>query len=844
MDLVKERKNLLESFLKTGLNTDEELHYFIRVYLGLNIPRKSFCAGHGAPFDMVSDLFFERVRSALGFGSRTSGKTSSIAALNFTDMAFRSGVDITTAGATLDQANKGYDYFTGHCRSEPGAYVVAGEPKISETKFNNGSKLEIVTGTVKGFNCYSEDTEVLTDKGWMLFADLQGDEQIFALNPETIVPEWVGYNTKFEYDYAGKMIHFFSKKDDILVTPNHRMLIGSYDRDTWKLEEASEVIKRKRFLFCRKNNWVGKDKKTIRVDDLRIPFDVYVEFMAWFLSEGCVHKTRPTIAIGQSCDINPEKYEDICDVIRELQTHIDTRQKKVTYEDTFIAIRHAKLAVYLRQFGKAHEKFIPPEIKNASRETIWRFLLTYGRGDGWTGDRGPYSKNRLEFYTASDRMAADLCELIIKAGYFPSFSKKDVGKNSKSIKGKPANFLHPTWVIRVLTGQSSSYGGPHGLDFEKVDYEGKVYCVNLNKHHVLLTRRNGKCTWQGQSPHPIRSRIDEVDLLEWKVLQQGLSMSASKSHLPYRAQDVFTSTRKSSTGTMQRLLNEAEQRNIKVYKFCIWESLERCNRDCKGDKVHGDCPAWDVCQGKAHSTNGWYKIDDFISKVELLDRDMFETEWENKKPRGSYLVYPTFNEATHEVEPFDIPYNEWQIVGAIDFGANFGFSLWAIDPSTGIWFGFFEYFENRPQLLEHHVSRICAAPAFRRSIPIYAGTRGIDKQPFIEFKKKYKLNVVEAEQDILVGINEVKVLLEKKRRFVYPNGREVDMPKMVLFRGRMPVTKGEFESYGWETKSDGLPDYETPQNEGDHMMATCRYAAMTHPRRAHGYTFRKVRGVR
>ena len=82
--------------------------------------------------------------------------------------------------------------------------------------------------------CYSDDTEVYTDRGWKLFKDLDGDEQILSLNPETKDLEYSGIVHQIKYQYAGEMIRFVgidSKRTvlipdiDMVVTPDHKMIV-------------------------------------------------------------------------------------------------------------------------------------------------------------------------------------------------------------------------------------------------------------------------------------------------------------------------------------------------------------------------------------------------------------------------------------------------------------------------------------------------------------------------------------------------------------------------------------------------------------------------------------------
>jgi len=77
--------------------------------------------------------------------------------------------------------------------------------------------------------CYSEDTEILTENGWKLFGKLEKDEKVATYNMDNKNLEYqlpTGYH---EYDYDSTMFspmyHFKNKYVDVLVTPNHRMLV-------------------------------------------------------------------------------------------------------------------------------------------------------------------------------------------------------------------------------------------------------------------------------------------------------------------------------------------------------------------------------------------------------------------------------------------------------------------------------------------------------------------------------------------------------------------------------------------------------------------------------------------
>lgn len=100
--------------------------------------------------------------------------------------------------------------------------------------------LEVVSGT-----CYSDDTEVLTENGWKLFKDVDIKVDRFATrNPKTQAFEWQFATDTYQATQTEPMVHFTGQSLDILVTPNHRMLLTSLPRSLGgsRHREPGEVI--------------------------------------------------------------------------------------------------------------------------------------------------------------------------------------------------------------------------------------------------------------------------------------------------------------------------------------------------------------------------------------------------------------------------------------------------------------------------------------------------------------------------------------------------------------------------------------------------------------------------
>ncbi len=347
-------------------------------------------------------------------------------------------------------------------------------------------------------------------------------------------------------------------------------------------------------------------------------------------------------------------------------------------------------------------------------------------------------------------------------------------------------------------------------------------------------------------PHPAKVRIDEVELMEWPVLEEGLNMS--KSNGKVLAQDVLSSTRKFSHGTVQRLIDEQKERQLKISSYCVWDIVEQCDRKCQDDKKYGNCPIYHLCGGKAHGGKGWYPISDLIKKGLNLTKNTFEAQWENKRPSDAPLVYDTFDREKHvktwdqlyeifKVEEFKkkrIP-SEWTHVGGIDFGTNFAFLSLAIEPTTRTWILFNEYFCDVDRRLKEHAYHIENSPGFNNFGPIYGDAAA--KQDRIELRG-YGIKIkasLKGKESILLGVDEIKLQLQ--------NNPILDRPKFFVVDGRAPHTIQEFEIWSWELQDDGKPNTEKPNDGDDHCLDALRYAIFSYGRIGGSYRAITVEGV-
>ena len=88
----------------------EGLRLWVGVVLGLWMPERGVCAGHGTPLDYLCHAFFEESGDAVVWACRGGGKTMVGAIATLLDMLFKPGVQVRILGGSFEQSEKMYGY--------------------------------------------------------------------------------------------------------------------------------------------------------------------------------------------------------------------------------------------------------------------------------------------------------------------------------------------------------------------------------------------------------------------------------------------------------------------------------------------------------------------------------------------------------------------------------------------------------------------------------------------------------------------------------------------------------------------------------------------------------------
>jgi len=349
--------------------------------------------------------------------------------------------------------------------------------------------------------CFDDKTEVLTKKGFKLFKELIKDDLLATRNEEGFL-EWNKPIELFEYDYDGELLHFKARGFDLLITPNHNMLVRAYPKKLNRLEELEHPEKshiklptefglieakdvndsfvRQKWQMTKSCKWEGRE-----LLEYEIPFrkkigkggtegrhfkpmkiEQWLKFLGWFVSEGNTegknkHKYCTTIT-----QIRVNYREEIENLLIELGWEYKKNWK-------CFKIYGAELAEHIDKICGvgANNKKVPEFIKTLKPKLIQNFIETLFKGDGSWDKK---SKKFISYTTISSKLSDDLQELLLKC---------NIG-SKKTTRG-----------ISISYEQNDPTINKKG---EKVYYKGKVYCAEV-KNHTMLIRRNGKMIWSGNS---------------------------------------------------------------------------------------------------------------------------------------------------------------------------------------------------------------------------------------------------------------------------------------------------------------------------------------------------------
>lgn len=369
-----------------------------------------------------------------------------------------------------------------------------------------------------GFDCYSEDTEFLTDKGWKLFDSITDDCLLatVCIKENMVSRRFLGIEyqkpiDKFDSLYSGAMYNITGTHLDSLVTPNHRMLFRKSERKShkkykWVLEEAAMLPDTFDILFApipRKTTFSNKELFV----GLPIPIHAYLSLMGWYLSDGCAmfdtdgDMSLKSITISQKPDGKLSGYmkkwnNKYCKIANSsIHTYIRKPNEfnPIEHQEMILSIRNCDIINnIINDCNYKENKRIPRYIFGLSKSLLECLLFALIRGDG-TKREHKTKDNSYIYYSKSKNLADDVQELALIAGWETSMWGPYLSGNDK--------YEHLMYQVHLRQTETQTRTLVRCKNVEKINVENKrIVCFTV-PNGTLITRRNGKIAIHGNSKH-------------------------------------------------------------------------------------------------------------------------------------------------------------------------------------------------------------------------------------------------------------------------------------------------------------------------------------------------------
>ena len=285
--------------------------------------------------------------------------------------------------------------------------------------------------------CYDKDTEVLTENGWKSVKSINAGEVVYSLNPDTHAIELVKTVACHAYAHEGRMYSVQTDDVDLVVTDNHKLYASCEFINGTKDFKLVEAshVFGLPYHMINTGRWEASNRGTLGISGKIINIHNFAELLGAYIT-------------GRK----------LVDVNLVSSVSADIEEAIINYLDSLYQDSADHIPEYVFKWSKAEILTLFNSLVSSSRHN-------YG----------------YEFKTYSKKLADDFHRLCVHVSKQAEVSADETGRYVVSVIDT-AHYLE-------VSAESQNY----------VDYNDYVYCVTLERNHVLLARRNGKAVWSGNS---------------------------------------------------------------------------------------------------------------------------------------------------------------------------------------------------------------------------------------------------------------------------------------------------------------------------------------------------------
>ncbi len=323
------------------------------------------------------------------------------------------------------------------------------------------------------YGCYSSDTQVLTEDGWVYWTEVTTDTVLAAYNTSTGIVHFEKPSAVQRWDYNDKMYHLEGQSLDFLVSPDHRMIVQNRKNDgSWS---GSYVITA--------NKVYGTPVRYITTGNLSNSNRTYIStpidnpsfwaLIGFWIGDGDIHTSKNTLRFHLKKDRKIKYLEALCS-----ELDIDFY---ATENDRYV-VSYPEIGEWMKSNCSTieHQKIFPNGYLRLEKDCVHNLL------DGLKNSDGTIRRNTWGYSTTSKLLSEQMQALasVNDLRFTCSVEERDNPNHSDLYLLRMTDRIYPRVEINQST-RSKTYKE------EWVDYIGEIHCATVSTG-ALIVRRNGK----------------------------------------------------------------------------------------------------------------------------------------------------------------------------------------------------------------------------------------------------------------------------------------------------------------------------------------------------------------
>jgi len=406
-------------------------------------------------------------------------------------------------------SNQHGDFIEKNRGSEVTSLPLAPLPNSYQTQIDNCHRyIEDLGGAHEA--CVSDDTEALTKEGWKTRELISTEDEIYTINPKTLLGEWNSVSKIYEYKKEGAELYKIENKNiSALVTGSHRWLVKT-KKGNGKRGDYVEKYEFRETTELNGNSFIPLGAK-LSSQHKQEYSDDFVELVGWVITEGCYSqgpkseaRGRTRIRISQSYHANPVQWRMIDNLLKRMGINTTPQlQKDKSTQFSF----SKENAVQMRKLFP--DKLLTYEfVKRLTAEQLEILLKTMMLGDG-TIERGTYYSTEKQNIDAFQM----ICSLL---GYSSRIFNYGIRERTPFLRGEGE--LKEFYGVSIKSETNfTGFSSHERLDkfIKKEKYTGTVWCPET-KNTTWLMRKDGKVCFTGNSlgriPSGVKSGVGIAEL--------------------------------------------------------------------------------------------------------------------------------------------------------------------------------------------------------------------------------------------------------------------------------------------------------------------------------------------